>query len=124
MRIGYLGVGNMGQPMTGKLLDAGNELWVYDVREDAMRPLLERQARQASSPKQLADTCDTVIVSLPTLEILGCVAFRQMHGVGTQNKNLSRLNGWPMRPPVNASPKPSRATAHDSGPMWIATPSS
>src|SRR6266446_4960236 len=28
----------------------------------------------------------------------GCVAFRQMHGVGTQNRNLSRLNGWPMRP--------------------------
>src|ERR1700681_815422 len=52
------------------------------------------------------------------------VAFRHLHGVGTQNRNLSRLNGWPMRPPVNASPKPSRATAHDSGPMWIATPSS
>ncbi len=26
-----------------------------------------------------------------------------------------RLNGWPMRPPVNASPKPSRATAHELG---------
>jgi hypothetical protein len=37
---------------------------------------------------------------------------------------LSRLNGWPMRTPVNASPRPSRATAHDSGPMCIATPSS
>jgi 3-hydroxyisobutyrate dehydrogenase-like beta-hydroxyacid dehydrogenase len=69
MRIGYLGVGNMGQPMAGKLLDAGHELWVYDVREDAMRPLLERQARRATSPKELADICDTVIVSLPTLEI-------------------------------------------------------
>ena len=44
MPIGYLGVGNMGQPMAGKLLDAGHELWVYDVSEDAMRPLLERQA--------------------------------------------------------------------------------
>ena len=69
MRFGYLGVGNMGQPMAGKLLDAGHELWVYDVREEAMRPLLERQARQAASAKELADTCDTVIVSLPTLEI-------------------------------------------------------
>src|SRR5258707_9155635 len=28
---------------------------------------------------------------------------------------LSRLNGWPMRSPVNASPIPSRASAHDSG---------
>src|ERR1700675_751346 len=52
------------------------------------------------------------------------VAFHHMHGVGTQNRKLSRLNGWPMRTPVNASPRPSRATAHDSGPMWIATPSS
>ena len=69
MRIGCLGLGNMGQPMAGKLLDGGHELWVYDVREEAMRPLLERQARKAASPKELADTCDTIIVSLPTLEI-------------------------------------------------------
>jgi 2-hydroxy-3-oxopropionate reductase len=72
MRIGYLGVGNMGQPMAGKLLDAGHELWICDLREDAMRPLLKRQARPAASPKDLADTCDTVVVSLPTLK-----AFRQ-----------------------------------------------
>jgi 3-hydroxyisobutyrate dehydrogenase-like beta-hydroxyacid dehydrogenase len=51
------------------LLDAGHDLSIYDAREGAMRPLLERQARQAASPKELADTCDTVIVSLPTLEI-------------------------------------------------------
>jgi 2-hydroxy-3-oxopropionate reductase len=69
MRFGYLGVGKMGQPMAGKLLDAGYEVWIYDISDDAMRPLLERQARQATSPKALADTCDTVIVSLPTLEI-------------------------------------------------------
>jgi 3-hydroxyisobutyrate dehydrogenase-like beta-hydroxyacid dehydrogenase len=69
MRIGFLGVGNMGLPMAGKLLDGGHELWVCDVSEAAMRPLLQRQARQATSPKELADTCDTVIVSLPTLEV-------------------------------------------------------
>jgi hypothetical protein len=28
---------------------------------------------------------------------------------------ISRLNGWPARSPVNASPKPSRVSAHDSG---------
>jgi 3-hydroxyisobutyrate dehydrogenase-like beta-hydroxyacid dehydrogenase len=67
MRIGYLGVGNMGQPMAEKLLDAGHELWLYDVREDAMRPLLERQARRAASPRELADASDTIVVSLPTL---------------------------------------------------------
>jgi 3-hydroxyisobutyrate dehydrogenase-like beta-hydroxyacid dehydrogenase len=69
MRIGFIGLGNMGQPMAGKLLDAGHELWIHDVREDAMRPLLERQARRANSPRELADSCGTVVVSLPTLEI-------------------------------------------------------
>ncbi|MEQ1611191.1 MAG: NAD(P)-dependent oxidoreductase [Hyphomicrobiaceae bacterium] len=69
MRIGYLGVGNMGQPMASKLLDAGHELWVYDVRDEAILPLVERQARKATSPKALADACDTVIISLPTLDI-------------------------------------------------------
>ena len=69
MRIGFLGLGNMGLPMAGKLLDGGHELWVCDIREEALRPLLERQARRAASPKELADACDTIIVSLPTLEI-------------------------------------------------------
>ena len=69
MRIGFIGLGNMGLPMAGKLLDAGHELWIHDVREDAMRPLLERQARRANSARELADSCGTVVVSLPTLEI-------------------------------------------------------
>ena len=69
MRIGCLGLGNMGQPMAGKLLDGGHELWVCDVREEAMRALLERQARRTASPRELADACDTVVVSLPTLDI-------------------------------------------------------
>jgi 3-hydroxyisobutyrate dehydrogenase-like beta-hydroxyacid dehydrogenase len=67
MRIGNLGVGKMGQPMAEKLLDAGHELWLYDVREDAMRPLLERQAHRAPSARELADASDTIVVSLPTL---------------------------------------------------------
>jgi hypothetical protein len=37
---------------------------------------------------------------------------------------LSRLNGWPMHSPVNASSASSRIPTHDSGPMRFATPSS
>ncbi len=36
---------------------------------------------------------------------------------------LSRLHGWPMHSPADASPTPSRMPAHGSGPMRIATPS-
>ena len=67
MDVGYLGVGNMGQPMAGKLLDGGHGLTVFDISEAAMEPLLERQARRAESPRAMADQCETVFVSLPTL---------------------------------------------------------
>jgi 3-hydroxyisobutyrate dehydrogenase-like beta-hydroxyacid dehydrogenase len=67
MEVGSLGVGNMGQPMAHKLIDAGHGLTIYDINEAAMQPLLERQARRAGSPQDLADRCEIVFVSLPTL---------------------------------------------------------
>ena len=75
MDAGYLGVGNMGQPMAGKLMDGGHTLTIFDINEAAMQPLLERQARRAASPKELADTCEIVFVSLPTLAAFRAVAF-------------------------------------------------
>jgi 3-hydroxyisobutyrate dehydrogenase-like beta-hydroxyacid dehydrogenase len=75
MEAGYLGVGNMGQPMASKLLDAGHGLTIYDINEAAMQPLLERQARRAVSPRDLADRCEIVFVSLPTLAAFRAVAF-------------------------------------------------
>src|SRR5215216_7361826 len=75
MEAGFLGVGNMAQPMADKLLDGGHGLTVYDISEAAMRPLLERQARRASSPQDLADRCEIVFVSLPTLAAFREVAF-------------------------------------------------
>lgn len=67
MDAGYLGIGNMGLPMAEKLMDGGHGLTVFDIREAAMSPLLERQARKASSPRDLADKCEIIFLSLPTL---------------------------------------------------------
>ena len=74
MEAGYLGIGNMGLPMAEKLIDGGHRLTVFDIREDAMRPLLDRQARRADSPRDLADQCEIVFVSLPTLAAFQAVA--------------------------------------------------
>jgi len=48
---------------------------------------------------------------------------RQRPCLRSEQESFSRLYGWPVRTPVNASPPPSRTTAHDSGPLWFATPS-
>lgn len=75
MHIGYLGVGNMGQPMAGKLLDGGHALTIVDLNEANMAPLLARQARRADTPKALADAAEIVVVSLPTLAAFRAVVF-------------------------------------------------
>lgn len=75
MEAGYLGVGAMGQPMAQKLLDADHRLTIHDINQAAMQRLLERQARRATSPKDLADRCEIVFVSLPTLAAFREVAF-------------------------------------------------
>ncbi|MFM9940138.1 MAG: NAD(P)-dependent oxidoreductase [Hyphomicrobiaceae bacterium] len=73
MPTGFIGVGNMGLPMAEKLLDAGTDLVVHDVRAAALVPLTARQARTAASPREVADRCETVFVSLPTLAALRAV---------------------------------------------------
>ena len=75
MDAGYLGVGNMGQPMADKLLDGGHRLVIHDINETAMRPLLQRQARRGASPRALAEQCGIVFVSLPTLAAFRAVVF-------------------------------------------------
>jgi len=40
-----------------------------------------------------------------------------------ESELISRLNTRPALPPVNASPPSSRTPTHDSGPVWVATPS-
>src|SRR5215468_3327407 len=52
------------------------------------------------------------------------VAFHTCDSVGPRDVPLSRLNGWPMHSPTDASPVPSQEPAHGSGPMRFATPSS
>jgi hypothetical protein len=46
-----------------------------------------------------------------------------VNSVGAPECLISRLNTRPVSTPVSASPTPSRAAAHDSGPLWLAIPS-
>jgi 3-hydroxyisobutyrate dehydrogenase-like beta-hydroxyacid dehydrogenase len=73
-RLGFIGVGRMGAPMAGRLLDAGFKLVIYDTSESAMVPLLTRGAQRSGSPAGVASEVETVLVSLPTPWIVRAVA--------------------------------------------------
>ena len=64
-RIGVVGVGRMGNPMAGRLMDAGYALTVYDIRTEAMEALAARGAEVAQSSRAVADAADIVFFSLP-----------------------------------------------------------
>src|SRR3954454_5948173 len=68
MEIGFIGLGKMGFPMTRRLIEAGHQLTVFDTRKEAADKLAAMGAQVASSPKDIADRCETVLASLPSLQ--------------------------------------------------------
>lgn len=89
MDIGFIGLGNMGQPMARRLIEAGHKLIVYDTRNDAVAPLVALGAQLASSPADVADRVETVMASLPSLQISEKVAIGE--GGVIQGKRIQRF---------------------------------
>ena len=67
---GFIGVGRMGGLMSARLLDAGHQVVIYDVAEEAVAVLEKRGARRAASAAAVAGLAETVFLSLPNPEIV------------------------------------------------------
>ena len=65
MKVGFIGLGNMGSGMAANVRKAGHELTVHDLRREAATPFLEDGARWADTPKEVATKSDVVLTSLP-----------------------------------------------------------
>jgi 3-hydroxyisobutyrate dehydrogenase-like beta-hydroxyacid dehydrogenase len=89
MEIGFIGLGNMGAPMARRLIEAGHKLIVYDTRNDAVAPFVAMGAQLASSPQDVADRVETVMASLPSLQISAKVATGE--GGVIHGKRIKRL---------------------------------
>jgi 3-hydroxyisobutyrate dehydrogenase-like beta-hydroxyacid dehydrogenase len=65
MKIGFIGTGNMGNPMAVNLVKAGHQLTVHDLRREAAINLLEMGAEWADSPRAAVLGNEVVFTSLP-----------------------------------------------------------
>ena len=63
--IGFIGTGNIGNPMARQLIRGGHQLVVFDLRAEAMENLLELGAEPAASAAEVASRCSVVFTSLP-----------------------------------------------------------
>lgn len=66
MKIGFIGLGNVGGKLAGSLLRNGMDLTVRDLNKGFVDDFVARGAGSADSPKQMAETCDVVITCLPS----------------------------------------------------------
>ncbi|MFQ5711620.1 MAG: NAD(P)-dependent oxidoreductase [Candidatus Geothermarchaeales archaeon] len=70
MKTGFIGIGVMGRPIAKNLLKAGFELTVYDVDEEAVHHLTSIGAREADSPRHVAEASEAILTCLPSSEAL------------------------------------------------------
>jgi 2-hydroxy-3-oxopropionate reductase len=65
MKIGFIGLGIMGKPMSLNLLKAGHELVVLDLAKDAVAEVVAAGAKAAATPREVAERTDLIITMLP-----------------------------------------------------------
>lgn len=81
-KIGFVGVGNMGNPMAGHLVKAGFDVTVFDARPEAMTAFVAQHGgKSAASLVEVAHQADAVITMLPDDKVVRKVVL----GDGSEN---------------------------------------
>ncbi|KAG1715078.1 2-(hydroxymethyl)glutarate dehydrogenase [Nymphon striatum] len=89
MKVGFIGLGNVGGKLSGSLLRNGIELSVHDLNSDLVAGAVALGATDGQSPGHLMQTCDVVITCLPSPAASDAVMSQMIdHG----------KSGWRCRP--------------------------
>lgn len=70
MKVGFVGLGLMGQAMSHNLVKDGYEVWGYDIRPEQMKSAEEKGVIGLGSPKEVAQEAELVISSVPNAKIV------------------------------------------------------
>jgi len=66
LKVGFIGLGNVGGKLAGSLLRNGVDLTVRDLNADIAQPFLDAGAKWADSPRAMAESVDVLITCLPS----------------------------------------------------------
>ena len=66
MKIGFIGLGNVGGKLAGSLLRNGHDLYVHDLNDKFVSAFVDRGAKDGQSAAQLMAECEAVITCLPS----------------------------------------------------------
>ena len=92
MKIGFVGLGNMGAGMCANLVGAGHAVWAFDLNPEAVKTAHAAGAKGAGSLAELAGTVDVVVTMLPAGKHVLSVYF-EPDGIGfLQLLNITSTN--------------------------------
>ncbi len=74
MKIGFIGLGNVGGKLAGSLIRNGHDVTVRDLDDALVQSFVARRAKAASSPRDLAEAVDLIITCLPSPAASSAVA--------------------------------------------------
>jgi len=73
MKVGFIGLGNVGAKLSGSLLRNGVDLTIHDLDDARVADFVARGASRGNSPADLMEHCDIVITCLPSPAISAAV---------------------------------------------------
>jgi len=118
MKVGFIGLGNMGSGMAATLVKAGHEVTVYNRTHAKMEPLVEQGAQAAA---QVADACqgDAVITMLAHDGALESVAFGGQGVIASLGQGASHIS----MSTISVALSERLAAAHsEAGQGYVAAP--
>ncbi|MBA4160781.1 MAG: 3-hydroxyisobutyrate dehydrogenase [Novosphingobium sp.] len=74
MKIGFIGLGNVGGKLAGSLVRNGHDVWVRDLDAALVDEFVARGATAAASPRELGESCDVIVTCLPSPAASAAVA--------------------------------------------------
>lgn len=77
MKLGFIGIGLMGKPMTLRLLAAGHEVTVWNRSPEKLEEVLAKGARRADSPAAVARAADIVMMCVTDQKAADAVLFKK-----------------------------------------------
>lgn len=82
MKMGFIGLGNVGGKLSGSLLRNGHDLSVHDLNADLVENFVARGARSGGSPAKMMRDCEVVITCLPSPAASDAVLQQMLPEVG------------------------------------------
>lgn len=66
MKVGFIGLGNVGFKLASSLLETGFDISIYDLDRSTAQELENAGAKWVNSPKEMADSCNICFTCLPS----------------------------------------------------------